>query len=127
MRDTPSSALSLALSRVILVGYDRFVWTRTTSFSSQAQATERAAAFATVLQNTRGCGEVGKAAQQLGAEIVDNDGVPVRSLPPQLQEMMLSMQVGQATPPFGNPEDGVRSLVICGRDDPQTAALPKAE
>jgi peptidyl-prolyl cis-trans isomerase SurA len=31
--------------------------------------------------------------------------------------MMLPMQVGQATQPFGTLEDGVRILVICGRDE----------
>jgi peptidyl-prolyl cis-trans isomerase SurA len=29
---------------------------------------------------------------------------------------MIPMQVGQATQPFGSLEDGVRVLVICGRD-----------
>jgi peptidyl-prolyl cis-trans isomerase SurA len=31
--------------------------------------------------------------------------------------MMLPMQVGQATRPFGSMEEGVRVLVICGRDE----------
>jgi peptidyl-prolyl cis-trans isomerase SurA len=31
--------------------------------------------------------------------------------------MMLPMQVGQATQPFGSIEEGVRVLVICGRDE----------
>jgi peptidyl-prolyl cis-trans isomerase SurA len=31
--------------------------------------------------------------------------------------MMLPMQVGQATRPFGSLEEGVRVLVICGRDE----------
>jgi peptidyl-prolyl cis-trans isomerase SurA len=30
---------------------------------------------------------------------------------------MLPMQVGQATQPFGSIEEGVRVLVICGRDE----------
>jgi peptidyl-prolyl cis-trans isomerase SurA len=30
---------------------------------------------------------------------------------------MLPMQVGQATQPFGSLEEGVRTLVICGRDE----------
>jgi peptidyl-prolyl cis-trans isomerase SurA len=29
---------------------------------------------------------------------------------------MLPLQVGQATQPFGSIEEGVRTLVICGRD-----------
>jgi peptidyl-prolyl cis-trans isomerase SurA len=38
-------------------------------------------------------------------------------LPPALQEMILQMQIGQATRPFGSVEDGVRVLVLCGRDE----------
>jgi peptidyl-prolyl cis-trans isomerase SurA len=41
----------------------------------------------------------------------------VRDLPPTLQEVMLPLQVGQATPPFGSIEEGVRVLVLCGRDE----------
>jgi peptidyl-prolyl cis-trans isomerase SurA len=48
----------------------------------------------------------------------------VRDLPPALQDMLLSLQVGQATPPFGSQEEGVRVLVLCGRDDPQQANGP---
>ena len=40
-----------------------------------------------------------------------------RDLPPALQEIMMPMQVGQATRPFGSIEEGVRTLVICGRDE----------
>ena len=35
--------------------------------------------------------------------------------------MMLPMQVGQATQPFGTIEEGVRILVICGRDEASAA------
>jgi peptidyl-prolyl cis-trans isomerase SurA len=37
--------------------------------------------------------------------------------PPALQQLMLPMQVGQATQPFGSLDEGVRVLVICGRDE----------
>ena len=50
-----------------------------------------------------------------------------RDLPPQLQDIVLKLQVGESTPPFGSPEEGVRALVLCGRDDPKTAPLPSAE
>ena len=46
----------------------------------------------------------------------------LRDLPPALQEMMLPMQVGQATQPFGSIEEGVRMLVICGRDEADPTA-----
>ncbi|WP_066479872.1 MULTISPECIES: peptidylprolyl isomerase [unclassified Sphingomonas] len=95
--------------------------------TTQAQATDRAAAFAQATQQIRGCGNVGAVAQDLGAEVVDNDSVRVRDLPPALQEIMLQLQVGQATPPFGTPDEGVRVLVLCGRDDPRSAGLPSME
>ena len=50
-------------------------------------------------------------------EVVQQDGVKMRDLPLALQQMMLPMQVGQATQPFGSLEEGVRTLVICGRDE----------
>ncbi len=40
---------------------------------------------------------------------------------------MLQLQAGQATPPFGSPTDGVRMLVLCGRDEAASAQLPGAE
>lgn len=95
--------------------------------TTQAQAQAKASEFATVLKSTAGCGAVGKAAETLGAEIVDNDAVRARDLPPQLQDIVLKLQIGEATPPFGSPEEGVRALVLCGRDDPKTASLPSAE
>ncbi|ODP36412.1 peptidylprolyl isomerase [Sphingomonas turrisvirgatae] len=95
--------------------------------TTQAQAQARAGEFAKVLQSTNGCGAVGKAAEALGAEVVDNDAVRVRDLPPQLQDIVLNLQVGQATPPFGSPSEGVRALVLCGRDDPREAGLPSTD
>jgi peptidyl-prolyl cis-trans isomerase SurA len=41
----------------------------------------------------------------------------MRDLPATLQQMMIPMQVGQATQPFGSLEEGVRVLVVCGRDE----------
>ncbi|MGO1304701.1 MAG: peptidylprolyl isomerase, partial [Sphingomonas parapaucimobilis] len=45
-------------------------------------------------------------------------------LPAPLQEILLKLQVGEATPPFGSPEQGVRSLVLCGREEPRSGNLP---
>ncbi|HEX8384389.1 MAG TPA: peptidylprolyl isomerase [Sphingomonas sp.] len=95
--------------------------------TTQADATKRAAAFATATQALRGCGTVDRVAATLNAEVVDNDTVRVRDLPPQLQEIMLNLQIGQSTPPFGTPQEGVRALVLCGRDDPTTGQLPRAD
>ncbi|MEP9402909.1 peptidylprolyl isomerase [Sphingomonas silueang] len=95
--------------------------------TSQAQATERAAAFAKATQAIRGCGDATKIAQAQAAEVVDNDSVVIRSLPPALQEIVLKLNVGQATPPFGSPKDGIRVLIVCGRDDPRSAGIPSAD
>jgi len=95
--------------------------------TTQEQATAKASSFAQATRTIAGCGAAQKVAEQLGAEMVDNDQVRIRDLPAQLQELMLNLQVGQASPPFGSPQDGVRVLVVCGRDDPQVAEGPNAE
>jgi peptidyl-prolyl cis-trans isomerase SurA len=50
--------------------------------------------------------------------------VRVRDLPPALQSMLLNLSIGQSTTPFGTFEEGVRVLVLCGRDDPGAAGGP---
>ncbi|WP_390549785.1 peptidylprolyl isomerase [Qipengyuania sp. MTN3-11] len=92
--------------------------------TTQEQAQARAQEFAAGISATRGCGDVESAAAALGAEVVTNNEVRARSLPEQLQSLVLALQVGQATPPFGDVADGVRVLMLCGRDDPQTAGGP---
>ncbi len=92
-----------------------------------AEATDKVSAFAKMTQEIRGCGDVAKAAAAFGAEVVDNDSIKVRDLPPQLQDIMLKLQIGESTPPFGSPTDGVRALVLCGRDEPKVAGLPSME
>lgn len=89
--------------------------------TTQAGATARVAELETATRALRGCGTVASVAAELNAEVVDNDSVVVKQLPPKLQDMVLAMQIGQATPWFGTPEEGVRTLVLCGRDDPQVA------
>jgi peptidyl-prolyl cis-trans isomerase SurA len=95
--------------------------------TTQQQATEKATQFAAATKTIAGCGSAQKVAEQVGAEMVDNDQVKVRDLPVQLQEMMLGLQVGQASPPFGSAQEGVRVLVVCGRDDPQVTQGPNAD
>ncbi len=94
---------------------------------AQAEANTRAAEFGKALETIRGCGSVEKVAASVNAEVVDNDTVRVRDLPPQLQDIVLKLQVGQSTPPFGSPTEGVRGLVLCGIDAPQAGALPRAD
>src|SRR3546814_11403759 len=51
------------------------------------------------------------------AEVVANDSLRLGELPEQLQEIVGRLQVGEATPPFGSLADGVRVLILCGRDE----------
>ncbi|MBD60218.1 MAG: peptidylprolyl isomerase [Citromicrobium sp.] len=91
---------------------------------SQEQATARVQEFSDAVGTIRGCGDADRVAQSVNATVVDNNSITVRDLPEQLQASLLQLQVGQATPPFGSMEDGVRVLLLCGRDDPQTADEP---
>ena len=92
--------------------------------TTEAQAQSRLADFTSRVKQIRGCGDVEAVAGLMGATVVSNDQVQARALPGPLQDALLNLQVGQATPPFGSIEDGVRVLMLCGRDDPQTASTP---
>ena len=80
------------------------------------------ARFAEAARNIGGCGGAEKIAADFHGEVVTSDQVKMRDLPPALQRLMLPMQVGQATQPFGTLDEGVRVLVICGRDEVDTSA-----
>lgn len=92
--------------------------------TTQAKAQATVKDFTEKLQTLQGCGSVGDLARKIGADVIDNDNVRIRDLPAPLQELMMNLQVGQATPPFGSVDSGVRALVLCGRDDPQDAGAP---
>ena len=94
---------------------------------TEAEATAKAEAFSKATQAMGGCGKVDETAKAMGAEVVDNDAVKVRDLPAPLQEMLLKLSVGQATPAFGSKADGIRVLVLCGRDEAKTASGPSAD
>jgi len=85
--------------------------------TTRPQAEPVVARFAQAAQNVGGCGGAERIAADFNAEVVSSDEVKIRDLPPALQEIMLPMQVGQATRPFGSIEEGVRVLVLCGRDE----------
>jgi peptidyl-prolyl cis-trans isomerase SurA len=90
--------------------------------TSVEDARTKAQAFAAGVQQIHGCGEAETGAAQIGAQVVTNDGIKIKDLPEALQANMLQLSVGQATPPFGSLEDGVRVLMLCGRDDPPSEA-----
>jgi peptidyl-prolyl cis-trans isomerase SurA len=90
--------------------------------TSREQAEPIVARFADAAKNIGGCGGADKIAGDFHGEVVTSDQVKMRDLPLTLQQMMLPMQVGQATQPFGSLEEGVRVLVICGRDEAEANA-----
>jgi peptidyl-prolyl cis-trans isomerase SurA len=92
--------------------------------STPAQAQARIEELTRSTQNMGGCGNAQATATRLGAELVSNDQVRVRDLPPQLQPLLLRLAVGQATPPIGSAQERVSVLILCGRDDPAAAETP---
>ncbi len=92
--------------------------------TSQAEAQKKAGAFAAAMSQARGCGGVEAVAGPLGAQVVTNDQVKARDLPGPLQQAVLTMAVGETSPPFGSVAEGVRVLMLCGRDDAKSASGP---
>ena len=90
--------------------------------TSRTAAEPMVSHFADAARNIGGCGGAERLASDFHGEIVTSDQVKMRDLPPALQRLMLPMQVGQATQPFGSLEEGVRVLVICGRDEVDQSA-----
>ena len=69
-----------------------------------------------------GCGRAELVAKDLGAEVAVNDAIKIKDLPQALQSLMKQLSIGQTTPPFGSAKDGLRVLVLCGRDDAPAAS-----
>jgi peptidyl-prolyl cis-trans isomerase SurA len=95
---------------------------------AEADARRLAAQIQEKTRNMGGCGRADAVAKEIGAEIVSNDQLRLGDLPQQLQGIIGGMPIGAATPPFGSAQDGLRVLVLCGRDDPPAnAGLPSFE
>ncbi|WP_340586862.1 peptidylprolyl isomerase [Erythrobacter alti] len=92
--------------------------------TTPAEAERQGAAFIAAVQGMNGCGSADAQAAAVGATTVDNDQITARQLPEALQGVLLQLNVGQVTPPFGDLSDGIRVLMLCGRDDPQETAGP---
>jgi peptidyl-prolyl cis-trans isomerase SurA len=84
-------------------------------------ANQLAERFADAARNIGGCGGADKLAADFHGDVVSSDQ-KMRDLPPAVQRLLLPMQVGQATQPFGSLEEGVRVLVVCGRDEVDASA-----
>ncbi len=92
--------------------------------TTEEEANGRIEQFANFVGTLRSCSDADSARTVLNATVVANDQIQARQLPDQLQNILLNLQVGQATPPFGGVEDGVRVLMLCGRDDPEDTSAP---
>jgi peptidyl-prolyl cis-trans isomerase SurA len=90
----------------------------------EREAAASASTFAKAIKEIHGCGQVDAVATRIGASVVGNDQIKARDLPVALQDTVLKLAVGEATPPFGSVEDGVRVLLLCGRDDPKVENGP---
>lgn len=91
---------------------------------SQAAAEAKVAEFGGFIDGLRGCAGVEEGAKKIGADVVSNDQIKAANLPEQLRGIILNLQIGQSTPPFGGIQEGVRVLMLCGRDDPKDSGAP---
>ncbi len=95
--------------------------------TTEAQAGPLVKRFAEETQKINGCGAADAIAQSLGAVVVNRDGIRIGDLPGPLQQVMLGMNIGQSTPPYGSLEDGVRVFVLCGRNAPKEVEQKSAD
>jgi peptidyl-prolyl cis-trans isomerase SurA len=91
---------------------------------TQDQAEARVNEFSNFVDGLNGCRDVEAGAAAINAEVVSNDNIKAANLPAQLRDIILGLQIGQATPPFGGVQEGVRVLMVCGRDDPADTGGP---
>ena len=91
---------------------------------SQDAAEAKVAQFGTFVEGLRSCADADAGAAAVGATVVTNDQIKAAGLPEQLRAIVLNLQIGQATPLFGGVQEGVRVLMLCGRDDPKDAGAP---
>ncbi len=92
--------------------------------TTEAQARTVVAQFQAATASMGGCGRVEEVARGLGAQVASNDAIKMKDMPVPLQGVLANLSIGQATPPFGSQQEGLRVLVLCGRDD--SAAEVKA-
>jgi peptidyl-prolyl cis-trans isomerase SurA len=84
---------------------------------TEDKARAMVADFQNATQSMGGCGRADEVASRMGAEVATNDAIRLMDLPQALQQIMGDLSIGQATPPFGSLSEGLRVLVLCGRDD----------
>jgi peptidyl-prolyl cis-trans isomerase SurA len=92
--------------------------------TTEAKAEAKIQQFVKFLEDMRGCADADNAREAVGAEVVSSEQLLAANLPEQLRNIILNLQIGQTTPLFGGVEDGVRVLMLCGRDDPADKGAP---
>ncbi len=92
--------------------------------ATQQQAEAKVTEFGAFVESLRGCSDVDAGAARIGADVVTNDQIKAEVLPEQLRAILLNLQIGQTTPPFGSVQEGVRVFMLCGRDDPKDSGAP---
>jgi peptidyl-prolyl cis-trans isomerase SurA len=88
--------------------------------TTEAQARTVLGQFQAATATMGGCGRAEEVARELKAEIASNDAIRMKDLPAPLQNILANLSIGQATPPFGSQQEGLRVLILCGRDDSGT-------
>src|SRR5690606_24019434 len=92
--------------------------------TTEAEAAPKVEALNVATRNTGGCGRAEALAGTVAGAGAQNGGVRMRELPAQSQQIVGQLSTGEATPPFGSLEEGVRVLILCGRDESQAASAP---
>ncbi|MFN7173908.1 MAG: peptidylprolyl isomerase [Thermaurantiacus tibetensis] len=90
--------------------------------TTEAKARQIAEQIQARTRTMGGCGRAEAVAAELGGTVVANDSIRLGDLPGPLQDIVARLPVGGATPAFGSQRDGLRVLVLCGRDDPPANA-----
>lgn len=90
--------------------------------TSETRARQLADQIQSRTRSMGGCGRVESVAAEIGGTVVSNDSIRLGDLPGPLQEIVGQLPIGGATPVFGSQRDGLRVLVLCGRDDPKATA-----
>ena len=85
--------------------------------TTEEQARAKVQEIGVLTQTMGGCGGVDALAQKVGGDVATNDAIRMKDLPAPLQAILGRMSIGEATPAFGSAAEGLRVLVLCGRDD----------
>lgn len=95
--------------------------------ASEAEIESLAGNFIEQMQTATTCEQADALALSLGATTVDNPQIAARQLPPAFQQILLGLEVGQLTPPFGDLTESVRMIMLCDREMPTDTSGPSVE